>query len=348
MSKINRRLLSCKELAEPDHLSRSSIVPAAKIKLPKFMMTLAEFWSNKNKSKHKKSTDGICFRIYNSELIDSDNEVNNVETKESSHRYSDLEGSSQAWNLKISLDSDPVNVENSDQINSSPYASTTKSICDILSFETKVTEECIFELAIQEELNDSDCDSQQSNLINSPKNLGFKRTAQKDMNLLNTYNTISRIDAYRAKIRNTMTFIKSNEFDEETWESTPHKLKMTKIPQSASKYYSNTTNTSKRFIETGLNKSYWNYREESRNSYKFSFPLKTRKSLASQSNSIKKKLVKALSFNQHQSSIKEMDAEIFCKINQLSKLENCLKEQEQINDSLRMQIFNIVTTKMFQ
>ena len=205
-------------------------------------------------------------------------------------------------------------------------------------------DDCIFELAIQEKEDDNDLDSQFSIKVDPSKGLGFYRRTELDMNLFKI-NSNSRMEAHRAKIRHTMTFIQNNDFEEETWESTPHRLKITKVPQSASKWGTNFASVSKGFLDIewriGLNTT----DETSRNSHRFSFPLQSRKSFIVKSNSIKSNLDKSFSFNRNKESIKELNNKIESKLHEMLKLKSLLSEQEEINYSLRDQITSILMTK---
>ena len=83
--------ISCKTLGEQEKFEKSSLASASKMKLPKFMMTLAEFRTSNEKQTIEKDSNGIYFRIYNSDLIESDYDWNDDDTKGSSARDSNPE-----------------------------------------------------------------------------------------------------------------------------------------------------------------------------------------------------------------------------------------------------------------
>ena len=342
MSTCNNSNLS-KLLSEPELMSKKELSAANKIKLPKFMMTLAEFESNSKGRNKEKELNCIWFKIFNPSLIET--EYEDDETKSTSIRDSHPEVLLLDYEWKNLLNNG-MKLESDDWINSTPYFSRTKSIFDIRKWETQETmDDSPFSLWNDEKSEDTDCQSQHSHLTNFTEGIRLTLDSEENMKPISKSNTWIKMNDYKLKILSTINWKLRNENDEEIWESTPQKHRECQIPNSAevkNKYKIKDYQFECAFTEIDEDKE-----ENSRNSLRLSVPMKLKRSFMLSPASEKKHVIReALSMNYTYEDIKDLNRKIEAKLLQVSRLSKLVLEQEQINDSLNEEILKIATIKL--
>jgi hypothetical protein len=161
------------------------------------------------------------------------------------------------------------------------------------------------------------------------------------MKLFSKAKTSAKMNEYKQKILNTINWNYKIEFDQETCESTPHKVRVSRFPNSALVKHQNRNELTVHQFECAFTEIEEDNDENSRNSLRLSVPMRAKRSFMLTSDLPKHFIRESWNLNFTYEDMYDLNREIESKFTQISQLKKLLWEQEQINCSLHEEVLKI-------